>query len=45
VTPALTTIRVPVMELGRRSVRELMIRMKRGAPIEDHGCCIRVQST
>jgi DNA-binding LacI/PurR family transcriptional regulator len=41
VTPALTTVRVPMAEMGRQAVRQLMIQMQAGA-ISKTGCCIRL---
>ncbi len=46
VTPALTTVRVPMTAMGRRAVRELMIQLQShrqsGVPVSDRGAVIRL---
>ena len=42
ITPALTTVRVPVQEMGRRAVCELMMKMKRRTPAQPFGCRVRL---
>ena len=42
VTPPLTTVRVPVQEMGRQAVRQLMISMQRGTTTRQLGCHVRL---
>jgi len=42
ITPPLTTVRVPVQEMGRQAVRQLMIQMKGGSPTKMRGCHVRL---
>lgn len=42
VTPALTTVHVPMAEIGRQAVRQLMIQMQLGASNRTCGCRIRM---
>lgn len=43
VTPPLTTVRVPMLEMGRQAVRQLMIAIRRGPLSRAGGCQIRLQ--
>lgn len=42
ITPPLTTVRVPVQEMGRQAVRQLMIHMKGGSRSRPRGCNVRL---
>ena len=43
VTPALTTVHVPMAEIGRQAVRQLMIQLRaKGAPPRTRGCRVRL---
>jgi LacI family transcriptional regulator len=42
VTPALTTVRVPMIEMGRQAVRQLMIQIMRGPEAGALGCRVRL---
>ncbi|CAN5507869.1 hypothetical protein BH10PLA1_BH10PLA1_13450 [soil metagenome] len=42
ITPPLTTVRVPVQEMGRQAVRQLMIQLKGGSPTKLRGCHVRL---
>jgi len=42
ITPPLSTVRVPVQEMGRQAVRQLMIQMKGGSPAKTRGCHVRL---
>jgi DNA-binding LacI/PurR family transcriptional regulator len=42
VTPPLTTVRVPIQEMGRQAVRQLMIQVKGGTPTKSRGCHVRL---
>lgn len=42
VTPPLTTVRVPLVEMGRQAVRQLMINMQAGGSPRACGCQVRL---
>ncbi len=42
VTPPLTTIHVPLSEMGRQAVRQLMIPILGGPPASHRGCAVRL---
>jgi LacI family transcriptional regulator len=42
VTPALTTMRVPMAEMGRQAVRQLMIQIQGGPTPRTRGCRVRL---
>ncbi len=42
ITPPLSTVRVPVQEMGRQAVRQLMIQLKGGSPTKSRGCHVRL---
>jgi len=44
-SPALTTVRVPTMDLGRHAVRQLMLHCSTGEKAKaTHGCVLRVRT-
>lgn len=43
--PPLTTVRVPVHEMGRRAARQLLQAVQFGAPPHDVGCTLRLHPT
>jgi len=42
VTPPLTTVRAPVVEMGRRAVRQLMVQLQLGDVERTRGCRVRL---